>query len=104
MPLCEKKLKLVSSTHKSSFRAIPGNPDEIYMPIFNKPLWLFGRGYALRYRFFYTCAMSSLYTAAREQPIYGSETRQLSKNACDPDMGKYGRGRETTDEDRKIVN
>ena len=45
----------------------------------------------------YTCAISSLYPATREQMIYGSETRQLSKNACDPNLGKYGRGRETTD-------
>ena len=50
---------------------------------------------------FYTCVMSSLYPATREQTIYGSETSQLSKNACDPNSGKYGRGRETTDIDRE---
>ena len=27
--------------------------------------------------------------------------RGISKNACDPDSGKYGRCRETTDVDRK---
>ena len=59
------------------------NTDEIYTSMFHKPLSLFGRG----------CVMSSLYPATREQTIYGSETRQLSKNACDPNTGKYERGR-----------
>ena len=45
--------------------------------------------------------MSSLYPATREQTIYRSETRQLSKNASDPNSGKYGRGRETTDIERE---
>ena len=48
--------------------------------------------------------MSSLYLATREQPIYGSETRQLSKNASDPNSGKYGRGRESTDIDRETTD
>ena len=50
---------------------------------------------------FYTCFMSSLYPATREQAIYGSETRQLSKISSDPNSGKYGRGRESTDIDRE---
>ena len=33
--------------------------------------------------------------------VDGLETRQLSKNACDPHSGKYGRGRATTDIDRE---
>ena len=33
--------------------------------------------------------------------MYGLETRQLSKNVCDPNSGKCGRGRETTDIDRE---
>ena len=36
--------------------------------------------------------------------MYGSETRQLSKNALDPNPGKYGRGRETTDIDENREN
>ena len=50
---------------------------------------------------FYTCVMSSLYPATREQMIYGSETSQLRENASDPKSGKYGRGRETSDIDRE---
>ena len=42
-----------------------------------------------------------LYPATREQTIHGSEARQLSKNTCDPDSGKYGRGRETPDVDMR---
>ena len=45
--------------------------------------------------------MSSLYPASRGQTIYDSETRKLSKNACDQNSGKYGRGRETMDIDRE---
>ena len=76
--------------------------------MFHKPLSLFGSGYSLRYIFFntgfYTFVMSSLYPATREQMIYGSETRQLSKNASDPNSGKYGRGRESTDIDRETTD
>ena len=50
---------------------------------------------------FYTCEMPSLYPATREQTIYGPKTRQISKNARDPNSAKYGLGRETTDTDRK---
>ena len=46
--------------------------------------------------------MSTMYLARREQTIYGSETRQFSKNVRDPNLGKYGRGRETTVIDREI--
>ena len=45
--------------------------------------------------------MSSLYPSSREQMIYGFETRQLSKNACDPNSGKYGRGSKNTDIDKE---
>ena len=45
--------------------------------------------------------MPSLHPATREQTIYGPKTRQLSKNAGDPNSGKYGRGRESTDIDRE---
>ena len=62
------------------------NTDEIYMPMFHKPLSLFGRGYTFRYRVLYL-GFSSLYPATSEQRIYGSEIRQLSKNACDPISG-----------------
>ena len=53
---------------------------------------------------FYTCVMPSLYPATREQTIYCPKTRQLSKNARDPNSGKCGRGRETTDIDREITD
>ena len=81
------------------------NTDEIYSPMFHKPLALFGRVIHSDTGF-YTCVMSSLYPATREQTIYGSETRQLhvSYKACDPNSGKYGRGIETTDIDRKITD
>ena len=36
---------------------------------------------------FYTCLKSSLYPATREQMIYGSETRLLSKHGCEPNSG-----------------
>ena len=55
---------------------------------------------------FYTCVMSLLYPATREQTIYGSVNQTVKQNACDPNSGKYGRGRETTDierENRDIV-
>ena len=56
------------------------------MPMFHKPLSLFA-GVIHSDTGFYTCIMSSLYPATREQTIYGSGTRQLSKIACNPNSG-----------------
>ena len=48
--------------------------------------------------------MPSLYPATREQTIYGPKTRQLSKNAGDPNSGKCGRDRETMDIGRENMD
>ena len=44
--------------------------------------------------------MSSLCPATKKQTICDLKTKQLSKNAYDPDSDKYGWGGETTDVDR----
>ena len=64
--------------------------------MFHKPLSLFGRGYAFRH---WVLNLHNVFAVPCHKRT-SSETRQLNKNACDPDSGGYGRGSETTDVDR----
>ena len=56
-------MKFIALSLSDAVGSIRVNTDEIYTPMFHKPLSLFGRGS------FYTCVMSLLYPVTREQTI-----------------------------------
>ena len=79
------------------------NTDDFYTPMFHKPLSLFGRGYSLRYRFLYWRNVISVPCNKRADDIWlGNQT--IKQIASDPNSGKYGRGRESTDIDRESTD